>query len=138
MSAGLLPARPRRRFAFMLTPLVDVMFLLLIFFMLSSQTSPYALLKVSAEAGSGAAGGAVPKLEFVVSVGNGFARLNGRRVALEGLASAVDDAMAQGFKLALVTTGPTATAQDLVSVLDVFKRQGFAGIRLIAPPEAAL
>ena len=137
MSARLLPVRPRRRFVFMLTPLVDVMFLLLIFFMLSSQTSPYALLKVSAEAGGGAAPPeAVPNLEFVVSVGDGFARLNGRRVALVQLAAAVDEAMARGFEMALVTTGPTATVQDLVSVLDVFRRQGFPSTRLIGQPEA--
>ena len=37
----------RRKIAFMLTPLVDVMFLLLIFFMLSSQTAPYSLLTIS-------------------------------------------------------------------------------------------
>ena len=38
----------KRRFQFMLTPLVDVMFLLLIFFMLSSQTAPYSLLQILA------------------------------------------------------------------------------------------
>jgi biopolymer transport protein ExbD len=135
---ALLRPRPQRRSRFILTPLVDVMFLLLIFFMLSSQTAPYFLLPVTADAAAPAqaAGGDAPaRAELVVSVGDGYARLNGERVAFAALPESVARAIRSGFSEALVTAGPTATAQDLVTVLDAFRRESFAHVRLV-PPQA--
>jgi hypothetical protein len=51
-----LHAPRRRRAFFMLTPLVDIMFLLLIFFMLTSETSLYTLMRMSAQAVTRAGG----------------------------------------------------------------------------------
>ena len=79
------PRPPRRRIVFMLTPLVDVMFLLLIFFMLSSQTAPYSLLEIMAQGTPGAepapqtqpVAPAQGAAELLVSIARGYARFNG-------------------------------------------------------------
>ncbi len=121
-----------------MTPLVDVMFLLLIFFMLSSQTAPYFLLPVTADAAAveeAAPGDEPVRSELVVSVGDGYARLNGEKVPLAALPESVASAIRAGFTQALVTAGATATTQDLVAVLDVFRRESFAYVRLV-PPQA--
>lgn len=135
---ALLRPRPKRWSKFILTPLVDVMFLLLIFFMLSSQTAPYFLLPVSADAGAperAAKRDAPVRAELVVSVGGGYARLNGERIAFAALPENIARAIRSGFSEALVTVGATATTQDLVTVLDVFRRESFAHVRLV-PPQA--
>lgn len=128
-------APPRRRFAFMLTPLVDVMFLLLIFFMLSSQTSPYSLLPITAgSGGSGPAPAAPPaneQPELLVSIGRGYARLNGARVEMAELTQILEEQIAAGVTRAAVLTAEAATLQDVVFVLEAFKGTGFPQMRLI-------
>lgn len=130
---------PRRRIVFMLTPLVDVMFLLLIFFMLSSQTSPYALLDIMA---GGAAGDSpAPALqqpapaegvgEMLVSIARGYARLNGTRVELADLRTAIESYRAAGYARAVVTTNRTATVQDVVTVLEALKAGAFSELDLV-------
>lgn len=129
---------PRRRIIFMLTPLVDVMFLLLIFFMLSSQTAPYSLLEIMAAGTPGRDQPAPPVKtsaqgapELIVSVARGFARFNGTRVEMADLQSAIEQFKAAGFTRAVVTTGQAATVQDVVSVLEALERNTFAEMRLV-------
>jgi biopolymer transport protein ExbD len=134
---------PRRRIVFMLTPLVDVMFLLLIFFMLSSQTAPYSLLEIMAAGTPGheqplpqtpAPAQATP--ELLVSVARGYARFNGTRVEMADLQSAIEQYKAAGFSRAVVTTGQAATVQDVVSVLEALERNTFAEMRLVTQAAA--
>lgn len=131
------PRPPRRRIVFMLTPLVDVMFLLLIFFMLSSQTAPYNLLDIMAQGTPSATQPAAATLnvpvtgELLVSIARGYARLNGTRVEMANLRSAIEELKAAGFSRAVVTTGQAATVQDVVSVLEEMKRAAFAEMRLV-------
>ena len=127
--------RRRRRFSFMLTPLVDVMFLLLLFFMLSSQTAPYGLLPVNGQTARGAPASAETgkQRELVVSVGAGGARFNGQLFDRLQLGTAVAQAIADGYTTAYVTTAHQATAQDLVDVVDMFKSAGFPHVLIVAP-----
>jgi biopolymer transport protein ExbD len=139
--AGLEPP-PRRRIFFMLTPLVDVMFLLLIFFMLSSQTAPYSLLQILA-GGSPARAPAQPapqqaqpaapqgKGDVVFSIGPGYVRVNGARIAMADLAAEIARLKSAGFSSAVVFSSPTATVQDVVSVLETFQDSEFASMRLV-------
>ena len=125
----------------MLIPLVDVMFLLLIFFMLSSQTAPYSLLEIMA-AGTPGREQPTPQTatlaptqsapELLVSVARGYARFNGARVEMADLRSAIEDYKAAGVSRAVVTTGQAATVQDVVSVLEALERGAFAEMRLVA------
>jgi biopolymer transport protein ExbD len=129
---------PRRRIVFMLIPLVDVMFLLLIFFMLSSQTAPYSLLEIVAQGTPGQESApqtppaaVAPATELLVSISRGFARFNGTRVEMADLRSAIETYKAAGFSRAVVTTGQAATVQDVVSVLEALERAAFAEMQLV-------
>lgn len=133
---------PRRKFAFMLTPLVDVMFLLLIFFMLSSQTAPYSLLEI---VGGGDNAPAEPQAQpapapaptaptvgdVVVSISRGYVRFNGERVEMADLAAAIERYKAAGYSSAMVLTTQAATVQDVVSVLEVFEGSAFGDMKLV-------
>src|SRR5688500_18486206 len=136
-----LPPRVRRRFAFMLVPLVDIMFLLLIFFMLSSQTSLYSLLRISAVAGGESAAGpaaAAPEPEIVVAIGKGQVRLNGTRLLLADLPQAVEQYKALGITRAALLATDLAQVQDLVSVLEIFEAGQFGEVRLVSQSGGAL
>jgi biopolymer transport protein ExbD len=133
---------PRRRIVFMLTPLVDVMFLLLIFFMLSSQTAPYSLLDIHAGGQPDAAqqpGASAPaqppvpagKGDVVVSIANGYVRFNGERVEMADLAGAIARYKAAGFASAVVFSTQAATVQDMVTVIETFEGSGFGEMRLV-------
>jgi biopolymer transport protein ExbD len=138
--AGLDPP-PRRRILFMLTPLVDVMFLLLIFFMLSSQTAPYSLLEILAGGNPAATPPSqVPppqptapqgKGDVVFSIGPGYVRVNGARVAMADLGAEIARLKAAGFTSAVVFSSPTATVQDVVSLLETFQDSAFEQMRLV-------
>jgi biopolymer transport protein ExbD len=129
---------PRRRITFLLIPLVDVMFLLLIFFMLSSQTAPYSLLEIMA-AGTPGSEQPLPQTatpapstpELLVSVARGYALFNGTRVEMADLQFAIEQFKAAGFGRAVVLTGKAATVQDIVSVLEALERNTFAEMRLV-------
>jgi biopolymer transport protein ExbD len=132
---------PRRRIVFMLTPLVDVMFLLLIFFMLSSQTAPYNLLEIMAQGTPSAEQAAVEPpvpatAELLVSIARGYVRVNGARVEMADLRSAIERFKTAGFSRAVVTTAQAATVQDVVSVLEEMKRAAFTEMRLVTQVSA--
>ena len=139
---------PRRRISFMLTPLVDVMFLLLIFFMLSSQTAPYSLLTILAggNQSEAAPSPAAPRApvsapqgpgEAVVSISRGYVRFNGERVNMEDLPAAIARYKSLGFSSAVVSSSQAATVQDVVSVLEIFQGSDFGEMRLVIQPGAA-
>ena len=128
----------RRKIAFMLTPLVDVMFLLLIFFMLSSQTAPYSLLVITPP--PGAAPASVPAQpsasapqpqEVMVSIFHGYVRYNGDRVALADLRASIEKSKTAGIARAAVLATRGATVQDFVTVIEAFETTDFGDMRLI-------
>lgn len=126
------PEAPRRpRFALM--PLIDIMFLLLIFFMLSSQISPYSLLPVGAvesqtraPAGERAAGAA---LALVVS--NGFVRIRGERVAAVQLRTLLEGFVAEGASDFVVIATEAASVQDIVSTLEALRAAAAGNVTLV-------
>lgn len=135
MLTFLQPPRRRRAF-FMLTPLVDVMFLLLIFFMLSSQTSLYTLVRISARA---VAGDTTPApvapgrtAELLVSIGHGTVRINGVPAAPGDLPAMLRDYQSRGVVRAALVAGQAAQVQDIVSVLELFEAASFGQVRLVS------
>jgi biopolymer transport protein ExbD len=131
------PVRKRR--TFMLTPLVDVMFLVLIFFMLSSQTGRYGLLSIVPPAGAETdAAAAVPAVadtagagELVVSIGAGAVRIGGQSIATDALPGALLALRSAGYERAVLLTTTAASVQDVVSVLEAFESARFARTRLV-------
>lgn len=130
--------RPRRRLRrpMVLTPLVDIVFLLLTFFMLSSQLTPFSLLTLDGrrQAASPTAGPmearADARPDALLSVGAGQVRLNGRRIGLGDLLSALRTEAASGTtRLTLLVSGD-ATVQDFVAALEATKLAAFASISI--------
>lgn len=114
---------PRRR-QISLTPLVDVIFLLLMFFMLSSTFARFADLDVARQSTSAGAAqlpsGAGPAdlRGAMVSVSADRVRVNGAETALENLAGTLDALYDRGARTAIIVADRDATVQDLVSVLE--------------------
>ncbi|PWK58165.1 biopolymer transporter ExbD [Roseicyclus mahoneyensis] len=107
---------PWRRRPIALTPLIDIIFLLLLFFMLSSTFTRFAELPLS-QAGVGAAEGAAP---FFVQLSPQDVMLNGVAVQLDDLPSAIEALAppeAEGAQTLLVTLAPEVTSQRLVDLL---------------------
>ena len=128
-----LDAPRRRRAFFMLTPLVDIMFLLLIFFMLTSETSLYTLMRMSARAvaAAPAAATASPTAELVVAIGHRQVRLNGVAMPLDQVADVLAQFRAQGVDRAALVAAQAAQVQDIVSVLELLEATAFGEVRLI-------
>lgn len=72
-----------------MTSLIDVIFLLLLFFMLSSTFSRYAELDLAA-AGQGASRDSAPARPVFLRLGPGTLSLNGQETELAGLLPALD------------------------------------------------
>lgn len=143
MAAGLL-GRPRRRIGgLLLIPLVDVIFLLLTFFMLASSIDPFSLLTLdeyqSRRDGKGpsAAPAPQPAPDLVLAVAHGGVLANGEPVALGDFPARAAALRGQGLETVVVFTRPDATVQDIVSVLDALKKAAFRSV-IIRSPGGAL
>jgi biopolymer transport protein ExbD len=127
--------RPRKKgMRFMLMPLVDVIFLLLTFFMLSSNLAAYSALTLgeyrredpAAAPAQPAPAPAGPDLVLTVSAGE--VRANGAPLPLAGFAAEAARLKEGGASKVVVFVRPSATAQDIVSVLEALKRAEFATV----------
>lgn len=115
-----------------LTPLVDIVFLLLMFFMLSSTFTKFSALEISAAAGSGTAL-AKPALPGVIIVVNGPDRvtINGTATPLQDVASRLDAFESDGVRRAALRAGTQATVQDLVTVLEAVRSSRITSITVV-------
>lgn len=131
--ASALLARPRRKTAgLMLIPLVDVIFLLLTFFMLASRIDPFSLLTLDEyqnRAGTQTNAGAPAQTpDLILAVSRGSVQANGETVPLEGFAARSAALHGAGMETVVVFTRPSATVQDIVSVLDALKKASFRAV----------
>ena len=125
--------RPRKRRALVsLTPLIDVVFILLVFFMLVSQFADWRTIRLDAPAEAGSGGAAVRGAVLVRLHDDGGMDVNGRRVAPDRLAArlraAVDDGPAARV---LVQPGSGVTLQRAVRVLDIATAAGAGEVKLL-------
>lgn len=124
------------------------MFQLLVFFMLSSDLSPYSLLTVRSGSVAGPAGGqsqtgaapagtALRADETVIwSVERDSIAAGGQRFGFERLGDLVTGMKASGSAQVLLVTQPGAQVQGLVSVLEALSAQGIAQVQIAAAPGA--
>jgi biopolymer transport protein ExbD len=113
--------KPRRR-PLSMTSLIDVIFLLLLFFMLTSTFSRFGEVELSGAARGGAGAKATP---LFLSVDDIALRLNGEAVTLDGLEAALTG---RDETRLLVSLSGDVLSQRLVDVLAVLR--GLDGLQV--------
>ena len=118
-----------RRTLISLTPLIDVVFILLVFFMLASSFAERRALHVEVAASRGAGG---ERSATVITVGSGGALLrDGEPVRLKELAQSIARAPGVAAEGAwLLRPGPGSTVEDLVAVIDGLADAGLTRLSL--------
>lgn len=122
---------PRRKApAISLTPLIDVVFLLLIFFMLAS-----TFLKFSGTPLSGASRGGVAtdvsELALIQVRGEGAITVNGRSLYVESLPARLTELVSSGVTRGVVRPLADATVQDLVDVLEIARASALKSVVVV-------
>jgi len=123
--------RPERhRSLISLTPLIDVVFILLIFFMLASSFMEWRSIQLNSPAP--AAMGSSLEGALLVEVRNDSLRLSGETVSLDTLAVRVrEHVAAKADQRVLVRPSSGVPLQDAVDVLDRLAAAGAAELSLI-------
>ena len=115
------PARARRHWL-PLTPLIDVIFLLLLFFMLSSTFLRFSSVEVTAAGPSGpGAAPATGRPALLTLRHDGLLALNGGIVERAELAGALDRLAEGGTERVVVTAEHGGKVADLVGILEVLQ-----------------
>jgi len=97
-----------------MTSLIDVIFLLLLFFMLSSTFSQYAEVELTAAAGGGQ--NHDTELHFI-KLGNDQILLDGRPIAPDGIVQALQSDTPQTVLISLDRTASSQQLTDLLTLL---------------------
>ena len=116
-----------------LTPLIDIVFLLLIFFMVTTSFSRETRLLVSLPEASGSAENATESIEVLVDKEGGYA-INGRR-----LVNAEVDSLVRGLELesggdvsllVVLVADAEVHHQSVVSAMEAIGRAGFTSLSI--------
>ena len=116
-----------------LTPLIDIVFLLLIFFMVTTSFSRETRLLVSLPEASGSAENAAESIEVLVDREGGYA-INGRR-----LVNAEVDSLVRGLELesggdvsllVVLVADAEVQHQSVVSAMEAIGRTGFTSLSI--------
>ncbi|PKM22046.1 MAG: biopolymer transporter ExbD [Gammaproteobacteria bacterium HGW-Gammaproteobacteria-14] len=117
-----------------LTPLIDVVFLLLIFFMVSTTFTRETRLSVELPEASGVAAITDPKMIEVSVSANGDYMINGERLTRsdrDGLRAVLLPLSQQGTDVPfIIIADAKASHQSVVTVMDIAGRLGFANLSI--------
>jgi len=123
--------RPRRRAAISLTPLIDVVFILLVFFMLATSFLDWRSIPLRTAGAAGEAAGMEGAL--LVEVTSAGPRLSGELVDLPALRARVAERVsARPEQRVLVRPGPAADMQAMVATLDALDAAGARELALVS------
>lgn len=111
-----------------LTPMIDVVFLLLVFFMLASRFGLESALPITMPGTNNSPYQGPPRLVELVP---GGILLNGAAVSDEGLLAAVSRLTQDPSDPILMRASQGATLQDLVSVMEQLSAAGFTRLVLV-------
>ena len=121
-----------------LTPLIDVVFLLLIFFMVSTSFTTQTQLSVSLPEAEGEPGQETSQLELTIDSAGNF-KLNGSPVAASSAAlrAALRDTAGERRDQPMTIAADALTAhQHVVTALDVASKMGFKQLTIAAQTPA--
>ena len=123
---------PRRGTPVSLTSLIDVVFILLVFFMLATSLVDWRAIELNAPTGSGA--GSSMEGALVVEVRGEGIRVAGQTIPPDSLVARVNAYLARKPDgRVLVKPGPGVTLQDAVRVLDRLAIAGVKEFALVRP-----
>ncbi|MGL5012432.1 MAG: ExbD/TolR family protein [Paracoccaceae bacterium] len=131
--------RNPKRYRISLTPLADAMFNLLIYFMLSSNITPYSLLPIKGTIAvpggdPGASGTGAPQpigAETAVwTVSEGQIIAGGQEFGLDRIAELTQSLTLLGTTSIVLVVRPEAKVQDLTSVLEALSTGGITQVQL--------
>lgn len=117
-----------------LTPLIDVVFLLLIFFMVSTSFTKETHLKVDLPQANGQPTSELPEqIEILIAVDGSYA-VNGRALVntkIETLKTALENTANGNVKIPLIITADAKSAhQYVVRAMDAAGQLGFVNLRM--------
>ncbi|MDX1743419.1 MAG: biopolymer transporter ExbD [Ruegeria sp.] len=118
------PVRPRRKPS--LTPMIDVVFLLLVFFMLASRFGVEAMLPLPLASSDGAGYNGPPRLVDILPNG---VMLNGQPVA--DLPDALEPLIEQPTDMIILRGTDDATLQRVVTVTEQLRAAGYTSLVLV-------
>ena len=142
---SILPARSPARYRFVLTPLADAMFQLLIFFMLSSNLAPYSLLTIRSGT-TGDSSGVDTGQELadeqpeplgdvaIWNVDAGNVVVGGQEFGFDVLSDLATALNANGDAAIILVVRTEANVQDLSSVLEALASAGISNIQIAGGP----
>jgi biopolymer transport protein ExbD len=126
-----LPRKRGARARISLTPLIDVVFILLVFFMLASNFMDWRAIRLDAPAEAGGDGGDRPAVLLRIGAGGGL-DLNGEPIADGGLTGAITPlTQRQPEPTVLIRPADGVPLQRAVSVLDRVEAAGINRARLM-------
>ena len=122
--------KKRRRRLINLTPLIDVVFLLLVFFMLASTFLKFGTVKIDT-AGTGTGKADLSKIALIHVAPERRYRIAGQPVGEADLSGALGGLISQGRTDAVIVMHRDTTVDDLVAGLTRVRRAGFATVRVV-------
>lgn len=130
MTPSLSARTERRRNLISLTPLIDVVFILLVFFMLASSFLDWRAIDLSPPVKAG--GGTMIDGVLLVDVGTDSLRLSGEAMELEALADRVGSQVsARPDRTVIIRPGAEVTLQRTILVLDRLRAAGVQDMSLV-------
>lgn len=135
LSLATLSAPRRRRGLISLTPLIDVVFILLIFFMLATSFLDWRALDLTPPVQ--AAAGLVDETAFLITLNADRIEADGVAVGEAGLADAIAGALTNHPDRPVLIAPETGTVlQRTITVLDIARSAGAQSVRLVRPTDA--
>lgn len=125
-AGGLRRTSPRRRQN--LTPMIDVIFLLLVFFMLAARFGAEDSLPLQSASMTGGRYSGPPRL---IDVGADMVRLNGRPVSGADLVAALGPLTTSPADALILRPEPGAPLQALLRVMDDLRAAGFVTLIVV-------
>jgi len=125
-----LSRQKRKRTLISLTPLIDVVFILLVFFMLASSFLDWRAIELSAPGPAGAPAASLDGAVLVEIRPDGV-RVGGEPVPLDKLGSHVNALVTERKRRVLIKPAPGVALQEAVRTLDRLDSAGIGNLSLI-------